>query len=316
MINKQMMKLLNINSKLMNNNKRMQMNNMNNNMNNNISNNNQINYNEMQEQIEELDYMKKQIKLYEERIKTLEERIKNKDLEIINLKNRLNSNFYNCQNNLSFNYNLMMMELMKNFMNNANQINDNNEMRIQRYENYSKNLTLTVLLPNSKDNKMSVQCMSNERVEKVIQKFLYKVCKPNADYKYIFNSQELNKDLTVEESGLYNNACIHVVEKKDENQIKNMNQMLPLKSISNRVQNISFISNNNRILLTLDVSTKVSEAIKIYLKKSDMSGNESHLLFLYNGNRIDINDQRTIEEAFQGNCIDITVTEMVGIIGS
>ena len=313
MINNQMMRLLNINSKLMNNNQKMQMNNMN----NNISNNNQINNNEMQEQIEELDYIKKKIKLYEERIKSLEERIKNKDLEIINLKNRLNSNFYNCQNNLSFNYNLMMMEQMQNFMNNANQTNDNNEMEIQRYENYSKNLTLTFLLPNSNNDKIKVQCMSNERVEKVIQKFLYKVCKPNVDYKYIFNSQELNKDLTVEESGLYNNACIHAVEKKDENQIKNMKQILPLKSISNRVKkNISFISNRNRIFLTLDVSTKVSEAIKIYLKKMEFSGNENHLSFLWNGMRIDINDQRTIEEAFQGNCIAITVIELVGIIGA
>ncbi len=312
MINNQMMKLLNINSKLMNNNQKMQMNNMN----NNISNNNQINNNEMQEQIEELDYMKKKIKLYEERIKNLEERIKNKDLEIINLKNRLNSNFYNCQNNLSFNYNLMMMEQMQNFMNNANQTNDNNEMRIQRYENYSKNLTLTFLLANSNNDKIKVQCMSNERVEKVIQKFLCKVCKPNVDYKYIFNSQELNKDLTVEESGLYNNACIHVVEKKDENQIKNMNQMLPLKSISNRVQNIYFTLHNNKISLTLDISTKVSEAIKIYLKKSGISGNESRLFFLCNGMRIDIDDQRTIEEAFQGGNILITVIEVGGIIGS
>jgi hypothetical protein len=337
MNNNQMMQMNNMNNNQMmqmnnmNNNQMMQMNNMNNNqmmqmnnMNNNINNNNQISNNGFQEQIEEFDFMKKQIKLYEERIKSLEKRIKQKDLEIKNLNIRLSSIFYNYQNMLSFNYNLLMMEQMKYYMNNSNQVNDNNKMIIQRNKNYPENITLSFVLLNTENCKISIQCKSNERLEEVITRFRYKLCKEDFCFSYFFNGKELNKDLTIDKSGLFNNAEIFVVDKNDENQIKKMRKMFPLKSKSDQQLNfneykktITFTAaTGHKEFINVSSSNKVGEAIKLYLKKIGVGENINSLFFLYNGERFNIDDQRTIEEAFPGNIINLYVIDSGATIGA
>ena len=217
-----------------------------------------------------------------------------------------------------------MMEQMRNNMNNRNQINDNNNMIIPRNKNYPENITLTFVQLNPKEIKINVQCRSNERLEEAFKKFSYKLCKEDFCYSYFYNGKELNKDLTIDESGLYNNAKIYVVDKNDENQIKKMRQILPLKpksdhqlNINELKKNITFIEpNGSKLIITIGISNKVSEAIKLFLKRVGLSENIKSLFFLFNGLMININDQRTIEEAFPEMDITLLVVDTGNIIGA
>jgi hypothetical protein len=299
---------MNNNNQMMNNNNQI----INNNMNNNINNYNQINKYGSQEHIE-LDFMRKQIKIYEERISSLEELIRQKDLEISNLKYRLSSNFCINQNMQSFNNLPIMMGQMNNLMNNINQINANNILMNERNNNSPKNLTLNFILLGSKDGKISIQCRSNEKMETIFKRFRIKLCDDEFRCSgYFFKGKEINKDLTVDESGISNEDEIFVVDENDErNQKRKMLEKFSLKP----ERHLIFCSSKGfktHIFVTKD--TKVGEAIKIYLKKVEVGKN---FMILFNGMQLDINDDREIEEIFGGkDNIIFTVYDLDGIIGA
>ena len=56
-----------------------------------------------------------------------------------------------------------------------------------------------------------VQCMDNERISEVIQKYRNKANDQDESKKFIFNAKQLNPSLTVAEAGLTDNANIFVV---------------------------------------------------------------------------------------------------------
>ena len=197
----------------------------------------------------------------------------------------------------------MMMEQMKNCMNNRNQANDNNKMIIQRNKNCSECLTVIFRNYNS-GSPIQIQCLSTDRVEEIIKRYRCKSNDQDNSKKFIFNAKELNPDLTAAEAGLSNNANIFIVKIKDE-----------IKYKSNEDKTISFTSSNgNKIILQLNKSTKVCEAIKLYSIK--IMEEPSHHYFLFNQEMINIDDQRTIEKAFPGNDINIIVINLGNVIGA
>ena len=59
-----------------------------------------------------------------------------------------------------------------------------------------------------------VQCMNEDKVSSVIEKYRSKASDNDTTKKFIFNAKNLNPSLTVAEAGLTNNANIFVVATK------------------------------------------------------------------------------------------------------
>ena len=313
-MNNQMMMNNNMNNQMMMNN------NMNNqvimnNSNNQMMMNNNINQNDnekMKELLEELDYMRNKVNLYEKRIKTLEERIKEKDSEIINLKNKLSSNFNYNQGMQPFNYNHypMMMGQMNNFMNNANQANNSNNMA---KENSSKNLTINFIFDN---HNIAVQGRLDMTIKQLISNFRVKLCDDTLCLDYIFKGIEIDKDsilTTLEQYGISNEDEIFVFEENDKNRSK---------ILSHKHDNITITFNAStglKTVITVRFYTIISKIFKLYCKKigirKDAIGKD--ILFLHNGSRIEIGDNRTIEEFSKENdSIKIIVYDIGCVIGA
>jgi hypothetical protein len=255
--------------------------------------------------------MRNIINLYEKRIKFLEEQIKKKDSEIMNLKNRLSSNF--CINQNMQSYNAMMMQQMMNFMNRINFINQlNNYNKMQNSNNFNsvKNLTLTFSFNNNM--KIQIMCKSNEKMKSVIQRFLSKCGNfGNNTYIYIFNAKKINENLTVEESGLCNNGVIYVIDKKDKDLIQN----IPEKSTSHKPMiNLSFnLRTGKNIHIIIEEDARISEAIIKFFNKANIDASEN-IYFVFNGVKINHNDDRKIKDLFKNgdSIIVIDITNVQG----
>ena len=305
-----------MNNQMMMNNSNNQMM-INNNMNNQMMMNNNINQNgndRMKELLEELDYMRNKVNLYEKRIKTLEERIKEKDSEIINLKNMLSSNFNYNQGMQPFNYNHypMMKGQMNNFMNNSNQaINSNNMEK----ENSSKNLIINFIFD---DNIIAVQGNSNMTIEKLIKNFRVKLCIDNFSGDYFFEGKKIDKDSvqTLKESGIFNESDIYVFDQNDKNQKEKISRILPH---NNNIITITFnASTGDKTKINVIYCIEISKVLKLYCKKMGISkaliGKD--IMFMHNGAKLTIGDNRTLGEIFRNYSASITVYDLKGIIGA
>jgi hypothetical protein len=314
--NNQMMMYNNMNNQMMinNNNNQMMMNNSNNQM---VDvNNNQINNNKMKELLEELDYMRNKVNLYEKRIKTLEERIKEKDSEIINLKNRLSSNFYYNQNLQQFNYNqspMMMGQINYSMMSSPAQGNNSKTME---KKNSPKYLTYNFIFDG---HIIGVQGNPKMTIEKLIKNFGVKLCIDNFSGDYFFKGKKLDEhsNYTLETSGISNKDDILVFDQNDKNQKECISKIL-----SHKHDNIKIIFNGStghKVEITIKYYTRISKICKLYCKqlrlKKDIIGKK--LMFLHNGQQLEINDNRIIEEISEGgNTFSITVYDLGGIIGA
>ena len=61
---------------------------------------------------------------------------------------------------------------------------------------------------------IAVQCSSDEKVSKIIEKYRSKANDRDDTKRFIFNAKELNKNLTASEAGLQNRANVFVVTTK------------------------------------------------------------------------------------------------------
>ena len=59
-----------------------------------------------------------------------------------------------------------------------------------------------------------VKCLPDEKVSDIIERYRVKTCNYKTDIKFIFNAKVLNKDLTICENGMADNANIFIVETK------------------------------------------------------------------------------------------------------
>ena len=317
-MNNQMM-MNNMNNPMMMNNMNnpMMMNNMNNQMMMNNNNINQMGNDKMKDLLEELDYMRNKVNLYEKRIKTLEERIKEKDSEIINLKNRLSTNFnYNAgMQPIYYNNNPMMMGMMgqMNCMNSPpNPTNKSNKME---KEKISKNLIVNFIFDG---DKIAVQGNSDMTIEKLIKNFIVKLGIDNFSGNYFFKGNKIDKDSTetLEQSRISNDDEIYAFEQNDKNQKEKLSKMP-----SHKYDNITITFNANtghKTQITVGNDTKISEIMKLYSKKPLIGRAKlgKDIVFLYNGSQVDIHDNRTIAQFSGGKDIVISVYDINNIIGA
>ena len=161
---------------------------------------------------------------YEQKIRELEEKIKQKDFEIILLKEKLN----NYKNNL-FNMNNPMN--MNNIMPGMNLMNMNNNHNWMEHYDIMNNNNLNFPSPNLNNENMMLNdaekiqinfhynnnvfkefCGMYEKNKKVLKRFCKKQGINYKEHKFIFTGKKLFHNLTVAESGVFNNSNISIIK--------------------------------------------------------------------------------------------------------
>ena len=219
--------------------------------------------------------IKNLIKPYEDKIKELEEKLREKEFEIACLKNKLNENNGNMDENIMNPMNQMMVNPMMNMMKSGN-CDEILEIYFQKDGNL----------------KEKIRSSFDELIISVINKY----CKKNGIDKdaFIFNfkGKKLNENLTVAESGINNNSKINVIKKYD---LKNSD----LKDIN--------INKNNKFIYTFSFEDWLGLKINVFCRDDEILKdviieycNKKGLLFdkillneyyfLFNGGKIPIGD--------------------------
>ena len=104
----------------------------------------------------------------------------------------------------------------QNFQNQQQQNNinyNNTQANTQQNQDNGNQLALTFIKNNEQadQRKITVYCLSTDKVGDVVKKYRIKADDHNENEKFIFNAKKLNLDLTVSEAGLLNDSKIFVM---------------------------------------------------------------------------------------------------------
>ena len=214
---------------------------------------------------------------------------------------------------INYDYNPMMMGQMNNCMNSANEAADNsNKMEKNKFP---VDMILNFIFDG---HKIAVHGNPNMTIERLIKNFRVKLCIYDFSGDYFFKGIKIDKDSTqtLIQSGISNEEEIYVFDQNDENQKEKLSKML-----SHKHDNITIVfdsSTGTKMQISFSYYTKISKAFKLYCKKIGVGkaaiGNQ--IIFLLNSKKINIDDNRTIEEISCGNnTIRITVFDQGNILG-
>ena len=171
----------------------------------------------LKNQIMNISNMVNQIQLKNNEFKFLKEQINS----IENKINLLSMPFQGSISNNQLPFNPINMTL-----NNNNPNEEQNIMKIAEKKNslnnsyYEEcyNRAITVYFRESGSNKkgppIAVQCLPDDKICDVIERYRVKANNHKIDIKFIFNAKKLNKDITICENGIMNNSSIFVVQIK------------------------------------------------------------------------------------------------------
>ena len=141
-------------------------------------------------------------------INDMNNNLKNNNMMINNMMNN-NMMSNNIMNNNMMNNNMMNNNLMKNNLMNDNMINNmNNSMDMNPIPD---KLNYITVIFRKEDNPIAIQCKFEDKISHIIDKYREKANDYNNKVNFIFNAKNLNKNLTVVESGLNNGANIFVI---------------------------------------------------------------------------------------------------------
>ena len=139
-------------------------------------------------------------------------------------------NQMNQMNQMGMNPNMMNMAAM--MMGNMQQMNNNNQTQAASSNNAGNSNTSQTQKKDDSQGGMSIifrvsgagggqngppltiQCLAEEKVSDLIQRYRTKANDHDTSKKFIFNAKALNTDLSVAEAGLTNNANVFVVTTK------------------------------------------------------------------------------------------------------
>ena len=233
------------------------------------------------------------IKPYQEKIKKLQEEISQKELEITQLKFKL------------YQYN-----------NDNQQINNSKNQMIN--SNLSDNNYLVINMEFENGPKVSVQCKTNDKLEVPIQHFLNLTMIKKEDYDFIImkRGKKIKLNSTVKENGLIDKDYYILVKKKsnDENQENESSSDDDELNYNNKILgtpiNIIFKTNSG---MTCAVQSGKENIFKDLAIKYSQKINESpsfikkNAVFIYNGQKIKFNNDRTLEQLGlkEGNIVSV-----------
>ena len=108
------------------------------------------------------------------------------------------------------------LNMMMNFNNGNNANNANNNQNNSQNENSGKMTVIFRVSGNAGESQapLMIQCLPNEKVSQLIQRYRTKSGDEDESKKFIFNAKNLVPSLTISEAGISNNSNIFVVVTK------------------------------------------------------------------------------------------------------
>jgi len=137
----------------------------------------------------------------------------NNNLQSQMMQKQMMQNMIQMQNQMNMN---QMAEMMKNMnnnnQNNSQQSSSNNQSSSSQGSGGGINVVFRVSGPGGQGRPpLTIQCMLNEKVSEVIERYRTKSGDKDTSKKFIFNAKNLNQNMTVGEAGITNNGNIFVV---------------------------------------------------------------------------------------------------------
>ena len=291
------------------------------------------------------------IKPFKEKIRKLQDEISEKDSEIAQLKfklmkydnaNKANNQFIN-NNNMGLvnnqmypmanNGNQMNMNMINNPFNmmnnqfNMNNMMNNFQMNNQMNQNQLiKYLTIKVKMENGKV--IQVQCKSDGKMENLIKRFGFKACIDKVeDYDFfIIKEEEVKLDSYIEQYGIKQKDYILAKKKLDNNK---EDQSLNYKKetyfikenpriLGEQIDLYFEASTGLKVLIPIGLNNTIKDAYILYCNKVDISYSEidQNIFFLYIGQKLRCEDNRTLGQIGIRNKSSIIVFDQANIIGA
>ena len=281
---------------------------------------------------------------YEQKIRELEEKIKQKDFEIILLKEKLN-NYKNNQFNMNnpMNMNNIMPGMnpmnMNNLMPGMNPMNMNNNHNWMEHYDIMNNNNLNFPSPNLNNENMILNdaekiqinfhynnnvfkefCGMYEKNKKVLKRFCKKQGINYKEHKFIFTGKNLFHNLTVAESGIFNNSNISIIKIESPNLIHDDDEET---DSDEQVYSVKFTTTNGKInIIHANPENTLQTIIKKYLKRIgnyDLIYNKNNIdkniAFIYNARKLKSDDKTKVSSLFiYDSSPRITVNEINNLI--
>jgi len=264
----------------------------------------------------------------------------------INNMNMMNMNNMNMNNMNMMNMNNIIMNNMNMNMMNMNNMNMMNNKFDQGKLNTVKYLTLQFQCEGDDIKKTNIPCKSNDISKVPINNYLSKMQKSNInDYEFLLNERKVDLNLTVEDNGINEQNRLIIVKKKLQNsfenniieQNQNNNYINEFKDKLNPNENFKYNPMKNEYKINLQFAHSIGQrynivvishnetffsAVKEFCKMMGLSfdelkKNKDKIAFIYNANKLDIEDSRTLGQIFQHSTITrISVIDYSNIFGA
>ena len=124
------------------------------------------------------------------------------------------------------------------------------------------------------------------------------------------NIQQLNLGGAANWQGIYTPQG----ENQNGQQMQNSGNM-----VAGKVNAILTTTRGVKVNMKIDYGKRVCDLIKLYFKlinREDLINNPQDLVFIYNANRMNINDQTPVERYFASGFARITINDTRGLIGA
>ena len=249
---------------------------------------------------------------------------------VMNMGNDMNMNMMNqnmMNNQMPPMMNPMMMNNKPMWMWHYNNLNDNQNLND---ENNSSN-KINIIFKSDNSSSILIICDFTEKISEVIKRYFIKAgidSKYHKYFKFIYNAKNINMDLTVAENGIANNSNIFV--------IKIQNVMIPRNDININLDqnneneeekriNIRFnTTQGKRTIISFKENGSIGDLVKTYLRRicreeliSSLMNGDKSIAFLWNANKLDINDTKKAKDFFKGvNNPSIVVNDINNLIGA
>ena len=288
------------------------------------------------------------IKPFKEKIRKLQDEISEKDSEIAQLKFKLMKyDNANKANNQFINNNMgQMNNQMYPMINNGNQMNminnpfnmmnnqfnmnnmmNNFQMNNQMNQNQLiKDLRIKVKMENGEVIK--VQCRSDDKMEKLIKHFGIKARIDKVeDYDFIIIKEEEAKlDSSIEQYGIKQKDYILAKKKLDNNKedqsLNDKKEPYFIKEnpriLGEQIDLYFEASTGLKVLIPIGLNNTIKDAYILYCNKVDINYSQidKSIIFLYMGQRLRCEDNKTLGQIGFRNKSQITVFDQGNVIGA
>lgn len=254
---------------------------------------------------------------YEKKIKELEEQLRQKEFEIVVLKEKC----FQSENN-SFKNNVPGINPMQMGMGMGMGFGMPQPMINMNNNNVDPDIINLSFKGSGGENWIINQkCFIDEEFGCIKKRVLKKLNYPSdIQIKFIFNSKNVNAKLTVSELGMTNNCVIFVINSSELGQNNAIISLRNEDKIENKITLVFKTSSGFTKSISCDSNISTGLALQKFLQKMGkeelINSSEEKIVFIYNANKLSINEKKSLNDRIGGDHAFIIVNDIQNVIGA